>query len=145
MQYKHVRSGAAESLGVAGGELTAILATGLDTNNQVSIFDSDLPEGNDAPWHYHEIDHEIFYIISGEVEFGADKEEFVALPGDLVIVGPLVPRRFKARSDSKVLVINAPSGPSEGFMRDIATFDTSNPPTEADRARFVEKYKIHFI
>lgn len=143
--FKHVRSGTAESLGVAGGELTAILATGMDTDNRVSIFDSNLPKGNEAPWHYHEIDHEILYIISGEMEFGVDKQEFVAGPGDLVIAGPNVPRRFKALVDSKVLVINAPSGPSESFMRDIAQFDDNNPPTDLDRARFIDEYKIHIL
>ena len=145
MRYKHVRSGLAENFGIDGGETTSILASGLDTDNRVSIFDSVLPEGNEAPWHYHEIDDEILYINSGQVEFGMDKEEFVAGPGDLVIAGPNVPRRFKALTDSRVLVINAPSGPSEGFMRDISTFDDNNPPTDVDRARFVEKYKIHFI
>ncbi|WP_420794541.1 cupin domain-containing protein [Thalassomonas actiniarum] len=106
---------------------------------------SQLPKGNGAPWHYHELDDEIFYIISGEVEFGVDKEEFIAGPGDLVIAGPDVPRRFKALSDSKLLVINTPSGPAEGFIREISEFGDSNPPTQADKARFVEQYKIHLL
>ena len=145
MRYKHVRSGSAEKYQLAGSESTSILATGMDTDNRVSIFDSLLPQGNQAPWHYHEIDDEILYIISGEVEFGVDKEEFTAVPGDLVIVGPMVPRRFKALTDTRVLIINAPSGPSEGFMRDIANFGEGNPPTAADRDRFVEEYKIHIL
>ena len=145
MRYKHVRAAAAEKHQLSGSELTSILATGQDTDNRVSIFDSQLPKGNEAPWHYHEIDDEILYIISGEIEFGVDKEEFIAYPGDLVIAGPMVPRRFKALTDSKVLIINAPSGPSEGFMRDISSFDDVNRPTAIGRARFVEKYKIHIL
>lgn len=145
MRYKHVQAYQAESFNIEGGEVTRILASGPDTANRVSIFDSFLPAGNAAPWHYHEIDDEILYIISGEVEFGVDKDEFIAKPGDLVIAGPHVPRRFEALTDAKVLVINAPSGPSEGFMRDISQFTAANPPTDKDRQRFSEKYKIHFI
>jgi len=58
----------------------------------VSIFDSFLPRGNEASWHYHEIDDEIFYIVSGKVEFGVAEDEFIASAGDLVIAGPDVPR-----------------------------------------------------
>ncbi|WP_232769289.1 cupin domain-containing protein [Colwellia sp. Bg11-28] len=145
MRYKHVKAGESERYNLAGGELTSILATGLDTDNQVSIFDSKLPKGNEAPWHYHEIDDEIFYIISGEVEFDVEKENFLATAGDLVIAGPNVSRRFKAISDSHLLVINTPSGPSENFIRDISTFSDDNPPTDRDKKSFIEKYKIHII
>ncbi|MGB0848051.1 MAG: cupin domain-containing protein [Thiolinea sp.] len=145
MRYKHVRADSVETHKYDGGEITSFLATGADTDNRVSIFDSKLPKGNEAPWHYHEIDDEIFYIISGEVEFGVDQETFIAHPGDLVIAGPNVPRRFKALVDSHLLVINSPSGPSENFLRDIAAFNPDNLPTAKDKEQFVEKYKIHVL
>ena len=145
MRYKHISADSFERYELEGGEITSILASGNDTDNRVSIFDSELPKGNEAPWHYHEIDDEIFYVIAGEVEFGIDKEEFVACSGDLVIADPNVPRRFKALQDSHILVINAPSGPSEGFIRDISSFSRDAPPTAADRQAFIEKYKIHIV
>ncbi|WP_366040767.1 hypothetical protein [Pseudoalteromonas sp. XMcav2-N] len=79
------------------------------------------------------MDDEIFYIILGEIEFGVENDEFVANAGDLVIAGLNVKRRFKALTDSHVLVINTPSGPSEGFIRDLSKFTADNPPTESDR------------
>ncbi|MCV2884573.1 cupin domain-containing protein [Aestuariibacter sp. AA17] len=145
MRYKHITASKAESYTLSGGEFTTILASGEDTDNRVSIFDSILPKGNEAPWHYHEIDDEIFYIQSGEIEFGVADDTFLATAGDLVIAGPNVPRRFKAITDSRLLVINAPSGPSEGFIRDISQFSDDAPPTEHDRKYFVEKYKIHLL
>lgn len=145
MRYKHVVAGNAEKHGIEGGEVTSILASATDTDNRVSIFDSVLPAGNAAPFHYHELDDEIFYIISGEVEFGVDKEAFIANPGDLVITGPHVPRRFKAIQDSRMLVINSPAGPSEGFIREISKFTQDNPPTENDKQTFIDKYKIHIL
>ena len=145
MRYKHVKAGQTEQYLTDGGELTSILASGLDTDNRVSIFDSNLPRGNEAPWHFHEIDDEIFYIISGKVEFGVENELFVAECGDLVIAGPNVKRRFKALMDSRLLVINTPSGPSENFIREISKFTEGNRPTEQDRLSFIDKYKIHIV
>ena len=143
MRYKFVCGEKAEKHSQSTGVLTTFLATGSDTDGRVSIFDSYLKQGNGAPWHFHEEDDEIFYVITGEVEFGIDKEVVVAKPGDLVIAGPNVHRRFQALSDSHLLVINAPGGPSEGFLRDLLSLD--HLPSEADRARFVEKYGIHVV
>lgn len=143
MRYKHVKAKSAENYNLAGGELTSIFASGLDTDNRVSIFDSQLPKGNEAPLHYHEIDDEIFYIIDGLVEFGVEEEFFIAEKGDLVIAGPHVKRRFKALADSHLLVINTPSGPSESFIRDISNFSEIVSPTGEDRKNFAEKYNIH--
>ena len=144
-RFKYIPAANGEKYDLDGGERTSILATGVDTANRVSIFDSFLPVGNEAPWHYHEIDDEIFYIISGQVEFGVEQEEFAASAGDLVIAGPNVPRRFKALADSRLLVINSPSGPSEGFIREISSFRDGQAPSDEDKRRFVEKYKIHVL
>ena len=143
MRYKFVHGSKAERHTQPTGESTTFLATGADTDGRVSIFDSYLSAGNGAPWHFHEADDEIFYVISGEVEFGIDRETVVAKPGDLVIAGPKVHRRFKALVDSHLLVVNAPGGPSEGFLRDVMNLDRT--PTAEDRARFVEKYGIHVV
>jgi quercetin dioxygenase-like cupin family protein len=145
MRYKHVKAGSAENYKTDGGELTSILASAQDTDSRVAIFDSILPKDSGAPWHYHEIDDEIFYIISGEMEFGVEDEVFTATAGDLIIAGPYAKRRFMALTDSHVLVINTPAGPSESFIREISSFTDDNPPTEIDRQRFVDLYKIHLV
>lgn len=143
MRYKFVRSQDAETYSQTSGETNVFLATGADTDGRVSIYDSRLKAGNGAPLHYHVVDDEIFYIISGRVEFGIDAEVVVALPGDLVIAGPGVPRRFRALEDSHMLVVNAPGGPSERFLRDVMTLD--QPVTETDRERFAKDYGIHVV
>jgi len=143
MRYKFVRSQDAETYGQTGGDTNVFLATGADTDGRVSIYDSRLIAGNGAPLHYHLIDDEIFYIISGRVEFGIDDQVVVAAPGDLVIAGPLVPRRFRALEDSHMLVVNAPGGPSERFLRDVMTLD--QPISAVDRERFAKEYGIHVV
>lgn len=39
-----------------------------------------------APLHRHHEDDEIFYIVKGEVGFRIDDDEFIATPGDAVLV-----------------------------------------------------------
>lgn len=143
MRYKFVHNEAAESYSSDSGERTVFLATGSDTDGRVSVYDSRLPKGNGAPWHYHEIDDEIFYIISGKVKFDVMDETVVAGPGDMVIAGPLVRRKFQAVEDSHLVVVNAPGGPSEGFLREVLNIESA--PTEQDKARFIEKYGIHIV
>ena len=143
MRYKFVHNEAAESYSSDSGERTVFLATGSDTDGRVSVYDSRLPKGNGAPWHYHEIDDEIFYIISGKVKFDVMDENVVAGTGDMVIAGPLVRRKFQAIEDSHLVVVNAPGGPSEGFLREVLNIESA--PTEQDKARFIEKYGIHIV
>ena len=143
MRYKFVQGATAEKHSQPTGESTTFLATGADTDGRVSIYDSHLKAGNGAPWHFHETDDEIFYIIWGEVEFGIDRETVVAKPGDLLIAGPMVHRRFKALADSHLVVVNSPGGPSEGFLRDVMGLD--HPPSAQDCARFIAKYGIHVV
>lgn len=109
MKYKHVRATCSGQYNFDGGVLTSILATSVHADRRVSIFDTKFPAGHESPWYCHEIDDETFYIISGELQFGVDTENFTASSGDLVIAGPSVQRRFKALKDSHILVINTPS------------------------------------
>jgi len=143
MRLKHIAKADAETYTTADGEVTVFLATAEDTDGRVTIADSFLPEGSSAPWHYHDHDDEIFYVVSGEVEFGVNDSELIAKSGDLVMAGPKVHRRFKALADSQVMVINAPAGPAEGFIRDITRLESA--PDEADRQRFIDQYGIHIL
>ena len=141
----HIRHHTAEHHIAAAGEATRILATALHTDGRVSVFDSELPKGHGAPWHFHDDDDELFYVISGRVEFGVDGAVSEGTPGDLVIAGPGVHRRFRALEDSHVLVINSPAGPSEGFIREITKFSPDAPPSDDDKQSFVERFGIHIV
>lgn len=143
MRLKHIAKANGETHRTDGGEVTVFLATAEDTDNRVTVADSFLPAGASAPWHFHDHDDEIFYVISGEIEFGVNEQELVAQAGDLVMAGPGVHRRFQALKDSHVIVINAPAGPAEGFIREISSLTTA--PTAEDRQRFIDQYGIHIV
>ncbi|MTI09543.1 cupin domain-containing protein [Curvivirga aplysinae] len=143
MRAKHTNKSEVETFKSEGGETTAFLLTSQDTDKRVTISESDLPAGNSAPWHYHDFDDEIFYIISGEVEFGVNEDVIVAKPGDIIMAGPKVHRRFTALKDSRFLVINAPGGPAEAFIKDIFSLDGNI--TQSDETRFATRYGIHLV
>ncbi len=145
MLHKFILAESAETYNLEGGEITKFLLTGLETEGRISLYDSILPKGNFAPLHYHEIDMEIFYIISGQVEFIVNNEKIIANPGDTVMAGVLVKRAFKALADSRMLVINTPGGPSEGFLREIASLPPGSGPSAEQKRRFKEVYKVHLV
>jgi len=143
MRFKHISLKNAETFVTDGGEKSAFLVTSDDTDGRVTVADSFLPKGASAPRHYHEIDDELFYVISGTVEFGVNDKLIVAEAGDLVMAGPRVRRRFTALTDSRVVVINAPAGPTVGFIREMSTL--KHTPTAQDRQRFIDQYGIHML
>lgn len=134
----HIQPETAEHYSVVSGEKITFLATGEHTEGKLAIFYSALPKGHSAPTHVHQIDDEIFYVITGEIEFEVEEQTFVATAGHLIIAGPKVRRSFKAKADSRLLIINAPAGPAEAFLRDI----TKGEPNDEDVARFQALYGI---
>ncbi len=107
----------AETHRSAQGELTTFLLGAADLGARLSVHECLLPAGTGAPWHVHAHDDEVFYVIEGELEFGLGDSITVLGPGDLAAAGPGVPRKFRALRDSRVLVMNTPAGPGEGFLR----------------------------
>jgi quercetin dioxygenase-like cupin family protein len=64
------------------GEHITVLASGEATEGY-EIFLQEGPEGSGPPPHCHPWD-ESFYVAKGEIEFGIEKEIFIAAPGTLV-------------------------------------------------------------
>mmetsp|Transcript_6154 Transcript_6154/g.15194 ORF Transcript_6154/g.15194 Transcript_6154/m.15194 type:complete len:150 (-) Transcript_6154:39-488(-) len=138
------------------GEVTRFLATTATADNRVFVSESFLPAGASAPMHYHRHDEESFYVLSGDMEFDivANPESKDPPPtgpvqtikagrGTFVTAAPFVPRAFRAITDSKVLIVNAPGGPAEAFLRDIASLD--HEPNDDDAQRFAKEYGIHIL
>jgi quercetin dioxygenase-like cupin family protein len=64
------------------GEKITVLASGAQTGSY-EIFHQAGPEGSGPPPHNHPWD-ESFYVIKGEIAFGIDTDEMIAVPGTLV-------------------------------------------------------------
>jgi quercetin dioxygenase-like cupin family protein len=68
-------------LNVAGEKIT-VLASGAQTGSY-EIFRQAGPEGSGPPPHSHPWD-ESFYVVRGDIAFGVDNTDMVAVPGTLV-------------------------------------------------------------
>jgi quercetin dioxygenase-like cupin family protein len=140
---KFVRSEEAEKLKLPAGEDYKFLLTAKDTNNIISVFDCELPKDNLAPYHFHEIDAELFYILKGEVEIVVEGISSIAKEGDIAIAGTYVNRSFKALQDSRLLIFNVPAGPSENQLRHLASLKQGEIPTQEWIDKMPNVFKIH--
>ena len=73
--------------------------------------------GDDIPWHNHENEDELFYIIEGELLFEEEgKEPFLLKSGDLYIVKRGVNHRVSAKEECRILLIENKSTAHTGTV-----------------------------
>ena len=129
-RYTKITRETAEKYEAPTGELTYFLSTAKETDGKVTVFDSYFPKGSGVPWHRHLMDEELFLVTSGKYKIGIGDEEFELGPREIAIAGLHVPRMFEALTDDAwMIVINAPAGPAEGFLRYMQTL-TERPGEE---------------
>lgn len=139
-----IRAGTAPVHGSGGLEMDEFLLTAANTSGRMALVNSTLQKGAAAPWHVHKIDHEIFYVITGQLKIGVGNKVYDAGPGDVAVAGPGVPRCYRALQDSRILSINLPGGPSEAFLQAVLA-QKEGPPSKELQAELYEKYKIRII
>jgi len=71
---------------------------------------------NDSTKHYHNLTHEVYYVLEGEGHLELDDEVVPLRPGTAVLVRPGV--RHSAKGDVTVLIVGAPP-----FCSDDIFFD----------------------
>jgi mannose-6-phosphate isomerase-like protein (cupin superfamily) len=100
------------------GNLVTMKATGAQTGNRFTVVEFVNPPGFAPPLHRHFEEDELFYVLSGTVQFHCDGEEFDAGPGDFVLLPVGLPHTFVVGEDEplRTLQITAPSG-FEHFAR----------------------------
>ncbi|MEU5902980.1 quercetin 2,3-dioxygenase [Micromonospora sp. NPDC047527] len=98
------------------GNLVTLKATGADTNGKLTVAEFVNPPGFAPPLHRHQVEDEMFYVISGTARFLCGGEELEAGPGDFVLLPVGVPHSFVVGADEplRALQITTPAG-FEGF------------------------------
>ena len=77
------------------GELLQFLKTAADTDGAYTYVECVVaPNGAVAAAHVHPYQTERFEIVAGKVGFRAGDREFIALPGETVVVEPGTPHKF---------------------------------------------------
>ena len=104
------------------GERVTFLKTAADTDGEVVVIDTTVaPDGFVAAEHIHPYQSERFEILEGEAEFKLGKEITVAKPGDVVMVEPGTPHRFRNLSDREEIRFRTAVRPALSFETFLQT------------------------
>jgi mannose-6-phosphate isomerase-like protein (cupin superfamily) len=105
------RDGEGESLWFLGS-LVTVKAAGAQTDGRLTIVEFVNPPGFAPPLHRHLHEDEMFYVLSGSVQFQCDGEEFSAGPRDFVLLPARLPHTFIVGTDEplRTLQLTTPSG-----------------------------------
>lgn len=100
------------------GDVYTVKATAANTNGSFGAVDASVPPGGGPVPHVHPGHDEIFYLLSGELEFLDGAETFVARPGDLVFVPRGNRHRFKNTGlhAARMLFFYTPGGVEQVFI-----------------------------
>jgi mannose-6-phosphate isomerase-like protein (cupin superfamily) len=100
------------------GDVYRFLATGDDTNGMYAVCEAIVPPGGGPPPHVHSREEEGFYILEGEVTFGAGYRDVVASPGTFLNMPIGLPHSFKnaGAQAARMLIWVAPAGLEKMFF-----------------------------
>ena len=88
--------------------LKGVFRRTLIYNDKVMLCLFTLNKDAEIPLHNHEA-HQIGYIISGEVKFFTEKDEFIAKEGDSYVFGSHEKHGAKIIKDSEIIEVFSPS------------------------------------
>ncbi|MDG4796453.1 cupin domain-containing protein [Micromonospora sp. WMMD1082] len=99
------------------GNLVTVKVAGTQTRGQLTVVEFVNPPGFAPPLHRHQLEDEMFYVISGAAVFHCAGEELTAGPGDFVHLPVGIPHTFVVGADEplRVLQITTPAG-FDGFV-----------------------------
>lgn len=136
--------GEGESLNVIGDHQTVKVSAEASDGAFVLIENLNEP-GVGIPMHVHHEEDEVFYVISGQVEFTLADGPAVAEPGTSVFLPKGTAHAFRVVGDrpARMLTLLVP-GKLEGLFRELATFP-AGPPDPDRLAATCAPYGIEFL
>jgi quercetin dioxygenase-like cupin family protein len=120
------------------GEKITVLASSEQTGGY-EIFLQAGPEGSGPPPHNHPWD-ESFYVIKGEIAFGIDKSDMIAVPGTLVHLPAGTTHWFRFGKGGCEMVSMTSR---EGASRLFADLDREISPEKPDLGKLIEIARRH--
>lgn len=136
--------GEGEPLAVLGDRQTVKVSAEASDGAFVLVENLNEP-GVGIPMHVHHGEDEVFYVISGQVEFTLEDGPVVAEAGTTVFLPKGTPHAFRVVGDgpSRMLTLLVP-GKLEGLFRELAAFPPG-PPDPERLAATCAPYGIEFL
>lgn len=126
-----------QPLNIVGEQIT-VLASGAQTGSY-EIFHQAGAEGSGPPPHNHPWD-EAFYVIKGEIAFGIDGSDLIAVPGTLVHVPAGSTHWFRfGKGGGEMVSMTSREGASHMFTDLDRQVSSENP----DLAKLIEVGRSH--
>lgn len=120
--------------------------TSADTGGQFLFAEVTVQPGGGPPYHMHEREDELFYVLEGEIEFVIDGKSTIAGPGTTVFGARNIPHRFVGSGNVPARMLALVTGSNfEAFYVEMERRMAEGELTEATLAEFAETYGIHFL
>jgi quercetin dioxygenase-like cupin family protein len=100
------------------GDIYTVKATAESTNGALGAVEASVPPGGGPVPHTHPHHDEIFYLLSGELEFLDGEKTFIAGQGDFIFVPRGSRHRFKNTGlhPARMLFLYTPGGVEQVFI-----------------------------
>jgi len=107
----------------------AVLLDGAATDGQLMIGRFDSSEGEGPPYHFHNLEDEVFVMIKGSALVWCDDQEYELTEGGVVYLPRKIPHSYRITSKkADLLMINTPAGIERLFRETSRDKATPRPP-----------------
>ena len=114
---------------------TEVALSNLDTQGRFTLQDEIWAPTFSVPAHFHARHSEVFYVVSGQIEWTVNGETHVMGPGDTVFIPPNTPHAVKnvGGREAHMLMLYEPGGYEEDALREsLFTAEQRRDPKIAD-------------
>jgi quercetin dioxygenase-like cupin family protein len=133
-------------LAVNPSEKAWIKLASAETGGQFLFVELEVEPGNGPPYHVHEREDELFYVLSGQVEFIVDGQRVTAGAGDTVFGARGVPHTFRGAGDGPARMTVIVTG--SNFEAFYAAWERAAAEPDFDAAKgaaLAEEYGLRFL
>lgn len=117
-----------------------------DTGGLLQLAELTVEPGDGPPYHIHELEDEIWYILEGEVEFTVDGKKTIVGPGTTVFGPRGVPHRFQGAGDKTAKFIIMITGENfEQFYARWGELSASGNLTPETGTALAAEHGIRFL
>ncbi|MCK6627613.1 MAG: cupin domain-containing protein [Anaerolineae bacterium] len=124
-----------------------IKATGEQTGGAFGLTEQILPVGDESPYHIHQAEDEIFFVLEGELTFISGNRKITGTAGSYTFLPRAIPHGFKVTGDkpARFFILNTPAG-YEQFVLEMSEPTPPDGPPDLDKLVAVAaRYNIEIL